>query len=276
MANQSFVRAYLLPIALAGATLAGPRAATAAEGDKALGLALFEAGRKLLADGKVDEACGKLEQSYAVEPTLGTLLNLGVCHDKQGRTATAWAELTKAGDLAAAAGATARVEFAREQATAIQARLSRLVVKAPPNAPAGLVVRVDGRELGAAVLGTPMPLDPGDHALEIAAPGKRTFSTRVKLERGPSTRAVDVPALEDDTRAATPAPAPTSSPAKAEPAGPSATPAQAPSGRATPRLYGGLALGALVGANQQKVHRQGRALEDRQSDHQSEDAENGS
>jgi hypothetical protein len=229
--------------ALAGSTSA--RAEPPKPSDKALGLALFEAGRKAMADGKIDEACGKFEQSYAFEPALGTLLNLGVCHDKQGRTATAWAELTKAADLALASKSPERADYAKEQAKALEAKLSRLVVKAPPSAPRGLVVHLDGRELLPAALGTAMPLDPGDHTIEASAPGKAPFSSRVHLPPGPASQTVEVPLLADETKtAATPAPTPSVAAPAPTPAEP-APPAPEPAPRSSARLYGGIALGAV-------------------------------
>src|SRR5262249_26152099 len=91
----AIVPAFVLAAALSSPVLAQPSSA-----DMALAKVLFEEGRKSMAEGKIDEACAKLGQSYAMDPALGTLLNLAVCHDKQGKSASAWAEFRTAADLA--------------------------------------------------------------------------------------------------------------------------------------------------------------------------------
>jgi predicted TPR repeat methyltransferase len=53
--------------------------------------AVFREAQRLVGEGKVDEACAKFTESQHLDPQLGTLLNLAMCHEKQGRSATALA-----------------------------------------------------------------------------------------------------------------------------------------------------------------------------------------
>src|SRR5205823_10205853 len=64
--------------------------------DKSLATQLFKEGRTLVDQGKVAEGCRKLEESHRLDPGGGTLLNVALCHEKEGRSATAWAEFTEA------------------------------------------------------------------------------------------------------------------------------------------------------------------------------------
>ncbi len=222
---------------LAGAGLASLVALTVAAGahaqptpqEKALAQGLFDDGRKLMDAGKIAEACGKLAESQRLDPSAGTLLNLAICHEKEGKIASAWAEYKEAATLSAAAGRQDRAEYAQKKGDAVEAKLSRLVVEI--SAPvSGMVLRLDQKELKAiAAAGSGMPLDPGEHLVEVTAPGKKAWSGRVTVEPGPSTARVVVPEL---------APAP----AEKQPDGPNPV---VPEGGNTGWRAAGIAIGGL-------------------------------
>ncbi|AKT40914.1 hypothetical protein [Chondromyces crocatus] len=172
--------------------------------DKALAEALFLDGRKLMDAGDPKAACPKFEESHRLDPSGGTLLNLAVCHHKEGKTASAWVEFKEAASMSEDAGKPDRAAFARQRATELEAELSHLVLTliAPTS---GLKIHLDGAALSAAAtIGTGIPVDPGEHQLEARATGKKTWSERVLIEPGPSTRAVTIPALEDEPVASRP------------------------------------------------------------------------
>ncbi len=54
---------------------------------------LFEEGRALVDAGKIAEGCAALARSQELDPSAGTLLNLALCHESEGRIAEARAEL---------------------------------------------------------------------------------------------------------------------------------------------------------------------------------------
>jgi predicted negative regulator of RcsB-dependent stress response len=62
--------------------------------------AAFDAARKHLDAGELDQACAKFEASQRLSPAVGTLLNLADCHERAGRTATAWATFRSCATLA--------------------------------------------------------------------------------------------------------------------------------------------------------------------------------
>ncbi|WP_437330979.1 hypothetical protein [Sorangium sp. So ce381] len=214
---------------LCGTSLTSPLLAQPTAADKALAEGLFQDGKRLMDEGKLQEACPKLAESQRVDPTVGTLLNLAVCHEKEGKTASAWAEFTEASSLAASAGQQDRAQFAAKRASELEARLTRLVLdaaQATQTAPA-MTITLNGKELSAAAAaGSGIPVDPGTATIEAKAPGKQPWSQRVTLDPGPSTTRVTIPPLADvavqAAKAAPPAP-PRPPPARPEAARPEAT-----------------------------------------------------
>lgn len=182
-------------------------------GNRAAAEALFNQGRELMTAGKFAEACPKFEASQQLDPGLGTMLNLAECYEKTGRTASAWAEYREAIPLARAAGSKARQDLATERAQALQERLSTLTIRAMSgeDANAHLEIRRDGVALQEAELGSPIPVDPGEHVIEAVAPGKQPWSSKVQVGPNAAKVAVDVPSLKVADSSA--APPPTQAPA---------------------------------------------------------------
>jgi len=169
--------------------------------DLAVAESLFREGKVAMREKRYDEACAKFAESNRLDPQTGTLLNLAACHETAGKTASAWGEFNEVIAQASRAGQTGRVEFAKQHAAAVEAKLSR--VKLVSTEPAGsAAVKVDGKTVGAASLGTPIPMDPGPHRIEASAPGKRPRDAKFDVPQGPSVSNVQVPALDD--RAAAP------------------------------------------------------------------------
>jgi hypothetical protein len=244
------VRASGLALAgcLACATVAP--AARAQSTDRVLAEALFREGRDLMAHDKVHEACDKFGESYRLDPALGTLINLALCHEKDGKTASAWAEFNDAASEAAAEKDD-REAFARKHLAALAAELPRLTITVAP-ATSGLPsleLRIDGHPVGRAAWSSPFPIDPGDHEVSAGAAGKKPFALKFSVPRGAGATGVSIPLLEDAPEAkAGPPPAP----AVAEP-----PPSQSASGSGrTQRTIGiivggvgvaGLAVGTILG-----------------------------
>ena len=167
---------------------------------------LFHEGQELLAASKTDDsqthpACEKFAESERLRPALGTLLNLAVCHEKEKKTASAWAEYTEVAGQATRAGQADRAQFASEHAKALEQQLCRLRLEmsAPPP---GTEIKIDGSSLGTAVWGTDIPLDPGTHAVVVSAPGKQPWSRNILLGPDKTMDREEVPALLDEKAAA--------------------------------------------------------------------------
>jgi tetratricopeptide (TPR) repeat protein len=163
-------------------------------GNKAAAEALFVEGRNLMAAERFDEACPKFEASQELDPGLGTILNLAECYEKTGKTASAWAQYREAIPLARAAGSREREDLAQERAKLLQDRLSTLTIRAT-GIDAALSVRRDGAPVQRAQLGTPIPVDPGEHVIEASAEGKQPWSTKVEVGADAAKVEVEIPPL---------------------------------------------------------------------------------
>ncbi len=197
--------------ALVSAAIFWSAAARAQGGDPgAMAEALFRSGRELMASGRVSEACPKFAESNRIDPKLGTLMNLALCHEKAGLTASAWAEYLRAASLAQRTGQSERERVAREHATALEGALGHVVIAV--SAPAETQVTLDGQPLEAGGFGTPIPLDPGDHVVRATAPGKKAFVESFRVVDSAPDHTTHVPALDPDaTPEAAPPPAPPAS-----------------------------------------------------------------
>lgn len=172
----------LLTLVLGLVSAEQARAQDDAPRDKAAAQALFDDGRALLAAGDIAGACSKFEESNRINPLPGTLLNLANCHEKLGRLATAWGEYREALALARADGREDRIAFAEERLAVLAPRVPRVTIELAPELTAvtGLVVTRDGVALGPALLGTPLPIDPGTRlVIEARAPGHLPFRVEV-------------------------------------------------------------------------------------------------
>ena len=204
IASRSARSIVLALVALA--TSSPPAMAADTPADVQRAQALFDEARKLMKDKKYAEACPKLDESQALDPGGGTLLNLGICRMHEGRTATAFAALSDALSQARAAGRADRVATAERHLAELAPTLSRIVIRVSEQAPpSDLSIEIDGRPLAHAELGVALPFDPGSHAVRASRPGHvpREFA----LDLGPSAdvQTIDVPPLAPET---TPAPPP--------------------------------------------------------------------
>lgn len=184
----------------AAATLLIVAASARAQGpnDQARAEALFSEGRRLLAASRFAEACPKFAESERLDSAIGTRLNLGDCYEKTGQTASAWAVFRAAAAEAERTHDARRGSVASERATALALRLVKLTILVPPASRApGLQVKRDGVALDSAAWGEATPMDPGWHAIEATAPGKRRWTSPVTIDAARAQTEITVPPLED-------------------------------------------------------------------------------
>ncbi len=163
-----------------GAAPAEVRAEPTAD-ERVLAETLFSAGRALMQEGRVPEACRKFEASQAVAPALGTLLNLALCHEKEGRLATAWVEFKQAFVLALEKRDADREEFAREHVRQLEPLLPMLSVT-PQRRTDCLRIHRGNVEIPGASWSTKLPVDPGVHRLRASCGDRVVWEKDVSLE----------------------------------------------------------------------------------------------
>lgn len=221
-------------------------APASAQTDKAAAEALFDQGVRLMKQNSFNDACPKLEESEHIDPAVGTLLYLGECYERIGKTASAWATFREAASLAGNSNQVDRARIAGGRAQDLEPKLSRLTVELAPEVAriAGLVVKRGNQSLEPSLLGTPLPVDPGEYRIEVTAPGYEAWTTPIKVEAGGASASVRVPGL---VKSAEPIAVPI---AAAPPAGASkqSSPAKPPPPAAKPGLTTGQTLGLVVGS----------------------------
>jgi hypothetical protein len=174
--------------------------ADASPTDVAAAEVVFADAKKLVKEGRINEACLKFEEAQRLDPTPGTLLNLGDCYRDGAppRTASAWGAYQQAGILAGKRDDTARQQAAAERAKAIEPVLSRVIIAPVPAARVpGIEVKWDGKLFGEGSWGTAIPVDSGDHTIEASAPGKKSWSGKVTVRAGAGTMTAEVPAFTE-------------------------------------------------------------------------------
>jgi hypothetical protein len=176
--------------------------------EQMLAQSLFDEGRALMAAKRYAEACPKLAESQRLDPGGGTLLNVAICHELEGRLGTASMEMNAALAQARKDGRQDRFDIATTHLAAIGDRVPKLTIRVP-HEEEGLEVFLDGTALRRPAWNVATIVDPGSHVIDARAPNASApFRMTVDVHER-EQRVVDVvlPAAE------TPPPLPASTPA---------------------------------------------------------------
>lgn len=159
--------------------------ARADEASKLQAQGLFDDGLKLMDAGRYAEACPKFVASNRLDPAGGTQMNVALCHEREGKTATAVVDYRAALAQATRDGRKERESYAKERLDALTPLVPKLVIRVPENEVRTVQVTVDGTTIAPEALGTPIPLDPGPHQVEAFFPstGQRS-TTPITLRTG--------------------------------------------------------------------------------------------
>jgi len=138
--------------------------------------AAFKRGRALMKAGKYREACEALEESQRIEPQLSTLFELGGCHEKIGKIASAWKDFR---EIATRDPDARRRKKAGELAGRLAPRVPKLLVEISHDLP-NLAVTLSGRDITEQI-GVDIPVDPGTYALTATASGFKDSAREIKI-----------------------------------------------------------------------------------------------
>jgi hypothetical protein len=166
-----------------------------AQAEKASAEVLLQEGLKLEEEGKYGEACSKLEESLRLYPSLNTEYYLADCHQLAGRWASAFTDFLAVAEHAHEKAESAKEAKARERASAIAGKISRLTIAVTTELP-GLVIKRDGVTVDKDQWGEALPIDPGMYTVEAIAPGRVTFRSSIAIDgEGKSVR-LEIPELD--------------------------------------------------------------------------------
>ncbi|HTA89736.1 MAG TPA: tetratricopeptide repeat protein [Polyangiaceae bacterium] len=193
----SLLSCALLATALPGFAQ-GPSSTASDDSRSAHADSLFHQGQSLLDAGKVEAACAKFEASEAWENGLGTLLHLGDCYERAGRSASAWHAFLEAEAVAQAKKDSVREQVARERVAALEPKLSRVVFVVPSTSRVlGLSVQLGDNTIPAASWGTIIPVDAGPQRISASAKGHHAWVMNVDVSRTePREYRITVPRLD--------------------------------------------------------------------------------
>ena len=166
------------------------KAANIAQAEK-----LFDEAKALLESNRTSEACARFAESQKLDPQIGTVLNLALCNEQIRKNASAWAQFNEVIGLATRAGQTKRADLAKKHAMALEGSLARVKLDLS-RAPRDVVLLLDGEPLDVAVArATPVPVDPGSHAIGASAPNRAPITVTFEVRKGSSDATVFIPAL---------------------------------------------------------------------------------
>jgi hypothetical protein len=232
-------------LAAAFAALSAPALAQ----ENAASEALFTKGVADMESGKFDTGCPSIAESYRLDPRPGTMFTLAECEAKWGKVASAVSHYSDYLGLVSHMPTPEKTRH-RDRASTAEAQVKKLkptvpqlTVTLPANAPKDSTVKRDGIVLKSVSLGTPLPVDPGEHVIVTQVPGGPEHEQKLSIATGESKQVVVEIELPKDAAAAPPGPtaAPTASP---PPGAPKAPPASGM--RTWAYVAGGIGLAGIV------------------------------
>lgn len=202
--------------------------------------ALFEEALALEREEKWEEALAKLERVGQVKMTPQVRFHIALCHENLGQLVDAINGFELAVQEARAKGAQDVIDAAPPRAEKLRARVAQLTFSVE-----GIVrtskIFLDGEEVSWALADTRIPVDPGDHVLEVRRDGEVIERRALSFAEGQEQQ---VALVIDDPEPPPPKPPPPPPPDPVVVA--PASPSPDESGRIPAYVVGGVGVASLI------------------------------
>ncbi len=149
--------------------------------------ALFRDAVALADKGKFELAIPRFQASYELDPAHGTLLGWAMAEEGARRLAQALSRYHELLDVAQRSGDMRRARVAKERIASLEPRVPKILIVAQ-EVPTGAKFSIDGQPLPAGVVGTLLPVDPGEHTLRASTPGSWTFEELITAKEFKTVR----------------------------------------------------------------------------------------
>ncbi len=188
MRRFSFALALLLvaPVALSATLLPRVAQAQVSDSERAAARQLFTEGNELQSAGKYEEALDKFQRAQRVFSAPTNLLRIAQCQAMIGKiveSAETYRTLIRtplpAGSPAAFSQA---VEQAKVELGQVEPRVPTVKLEVSPANVPNMQVQLNGQSLNSALVGEPLPLDPGTHKFLVFAPGYASSEQTITLK----------------------------------------------------------------------------------------------
>ena len=183
----SFALALLtaMPLALSAAT-GGVALAQVSDSERAAARQLFTEGNELQNAGKYEEALDKFQRAQRVFSAPTNLLRIAQCQAMIGKiveAAETYRTLIRTPLPASAPAAFSQaVEQAKVELGQVEPRVPTVKLEVSPTNVPNLQVQLNGQTLNSALIGEPLPLDPGTHKFLVFAPGYASSEQSITLK----------------------------------------------------------------------------------------------
>jgi hypothetical protein len=227
------VRSAVLAASLACLAWSSGASAQVSDAERAAARELFKSGDELQRAGRFAEALDKFQRAQLVFRAPTNLLRVAECNAALGRlveSAEAFREVVRTPLAPGAPPAfQAAVEQARAELTQVEPRVPKLAVLVQPPGVQNAQLQIDGQNVSGALIGEPLPLDPGPHKVLVRAQGYSGEEQQVVLaERETKSVTLSLKTMPGATEGNAPPPPPLPAPSPAGPTAVAPAPAAVP------------------------------------------------
>ncbi|HLK37016.1 MAG TPA: hypothetical protein VKU41_09730 [Polyangiaceae bacterium] len=172
--------------AVAALLWASTASAQVSDSERAAARDLFHQGDELQRAGHFAEALDKFQRAQQVFSAPTNLLRVAECEAALGRlveSAEAYREVARTPLPSGAPPAfQAAVDQAKAELVQVEPRVPKLAVVLEQPAPKNVQLQIDGQGVPSALIGEPVPLDPGTHRVVVLAQGYASAEQQVVLK----------------------------------------------------------------------------------------------